>query len=177
MDELGTICKGITSNKDLYYGLAKEALIAILRQGVKNKEGSNNYEFDPAHVKDLLNFMMEQLQNTVRTLTGKSSGCRFSPITAQFAYSLWDSSPAQFRASKAILPLCLPGERQLKRIKQRNKCEDGEDIKAVQMLASQKKLMRFGTLCFTQTKSKSDIASHGIHRLVSRPELRGTCSI
>ena len=84
--------------------------------------------------------MREQLQNTVRTITGKSSGCRFSPITTQFPYSLWDSSAAQFRASKAILPLCLPGERQLKRIKQRNKCEDGEDIKAVQMLASQKKI-------------------------------------
>ena len=59
MVELRTICEGITSNKDLYYGLAKEALITILRQGVKNEEGSNDYEFDPANVEDLLNFTME----------------------------------------------------------------------------------------------------------------------
>ena len=82
---------------------------------------------------------MKQLRNLVRTLSDKSKQCRFSPKTAQFAYGLWAESPSQYRASKAILPLIIPGERQLKRIKARNKCEDGEDIKTYQMLGSTKK--------------------------------------
>ena len=59
-------------------------------------------------------------------------------MTVQYAYGLWAESPAQLRVSKTILPLVLPSERQLHKIKSQNKCQDGADIKAVQLLASSK---------------------------------------
>ena len=139
MDELRSICEDITDNKELFFDIAKQALILMLRQAVDNEESSNDYTFDEGDVTKMVNFMIEQLEHMTKVLTGKSRGCRFSPKATQFAYSLWDASPAQFRASTAILPLYFPGERQCKRIKQRNKCEDGEDVKTYQILASQKK--------------------------------------
>ena len=59
-------------------------------------------------------------------------------MTVQFIYLLWEESPAQLHAAKAVLPLKLPGERQLHNVKAANKCEDGMDIKTFQLFAAAK---------------------------------------
>ena len=136
LDELLAITKGITDNKELFSGLAKDVLLAILRQSFENEKLSDDLEFNEEDVMSMVDFMNEQMHNLVRMLTDKSKQCRFSHMTVQYPYSLWAESPSQLRATKAILPLILPGERSLQKIKSQNRCDDGEDIKAVQMLAS-----------------------------------------
>ena len=174
--ELLTISKGITNNKELFSGLAKDVFLTILRQAYQNENLSNDLEFDEDDVTSMIDFMNEQLHNLVRMLTNKSSQSRFSPMTVQYAYGLWAESPAQLRASKAILPLVLPSERQLHKIKTQNKCEDGADIKAVQLLASSKNWEEVRHAIFYCDEMKVKTVSCGTHRLEKPRALRRTCS-
>ena len=88
MEELLTIFKGITNNKELFSGLAKDVFLTILCQAYQNEKLSNDLIFDEDDVMSMIDFMNKQLHNLVRTLTNKSSQCRFSPMTVQYAYGL-----------------------------------------------------------------------------------------
>ena len=76
------------------------------------------------------------------------------------AYAMWSRSSGGYREMKAITPQCLPSDRQLRKIKQRNKVKDGEDIKVYQMRAAAKGLdlrSEYGYLMTDEMKLK-----HGV---------------
>ena len=107
----------------------------------RKKDIKNGYEFKDDDVNDIVDFIFEQISNTAKKLTGKASQCKYSPVVMQMAYAMWSRSSGGYLEMKALTPQCLPSDRQLRTIKQRNKVKDGEDIKVYQMRALQKALI------------------------------------
>jgi len=134
MEELGSVYTDVSKNKQTYSAMAREAVIGLMIQGVENENNAKNgYDFEEEDVFGIVDFILEQISNTARKLTGKDKGCRYSPIVMQIAYAMWSRSNAGYCELRAITPQCLPSDRQLKNIKQRNKVKDGEDIKVYLM--------------------------------------------
>jgi len=119
--------------------MARDAVIGLMKGGVENEKNvKNGYEFKDDDVNDIVDFIVEQISNTAKKLTGKDKQYRYSPVVMQMAYAMWSRSSGGYREMKAITPQCLPSDRQLRKIKQRNKVKDGEDIKVYQMRAAAK---------------------------------------
>ena len=73
---------------------------------------------------------------------------------------MWSRSSGGYREMKSLTPQCLPSDRQLRMIKQRNKVKDGEDIKVYQMRAAAKGIdlrSEYGYLMTDEIKLK-----HGV---------------
>ena len=105
-----------------------------MKQGVENENNvKNGYDFKEEDVNDIVDFILEQISNTTKKMTGKDKQCRYSHILMQMSYAMWSRSNAGYREMRAITPQSLPSDRQLKNIKQRNKVKDGEDIKVYLM--------------------------------------------
>ena len=86
MEELGSVCTDVSKNKQTYSAMAREAVIGLMKQGVENENNvKNGYDFEEEDVSDIVDFILEQIFNTARKLTGKDKRCRYSPIVMQMA--------------------------------------------------------------------------------------------
>ena len=95
MEELGSVCTDVSKNKQTYSAMAREAVIGLMKQGVENeKDVKNGYDFEEEDVSDIVDFILEQISNTAKKLTGKNKRCRYSPIVMQMACAMWSQSNA-----------------------------------------------------------------------------------
>jgi len=90
MEELGSVCTDVSKNKQTYSAMAREAVIGLMKQGVENENNvKNGYDFEEEDVSDIVDFILEQIFNTARKLTGKDKRCRYSPTVMQMSYAMW----------------------------------------------------------------------------------------
>ena len=94
MGETRRVFNEISNNQQNFEGLAREAIVEIFEQGVHNQKKKNDYEFDPKDISEMVEFLMEQITNTAKMLTGKEKQCRYCPLTMQMAYAMWSRSDA-----------------------------------------------------------------------------------
>ena len=115
-------------------------------------------------MNDIVDYVLEQISNTAKKLTGKATQCKFSPVVMQMAYAMWSRSSGGYREMKALTPQCLPSDRQLRTIKQRNKVKYSEDIKVYQMRAAAKGIdlrSEYGYLMTDEMKLKHGVLQYG----------------
>ena len=86
MREAIPLFNSISNNPKNFEGYAREAIVKIFKQGVNNQKKKNDYEFDPKDISEMVEFLMEQITNTAKTLSGKAKQCRYYTLTMQMAY-------------------------------------------------------------------------------------------
>ncbi len=133
MKDMQEMFTDIANDKKHYSEMARDVLVDLLRQGVEEEKHKNGYEFKEEDVSELVDFVLEQINNTSKKLNGKETQCSYQPLTFQMAYAIWSRSPASYCEQKVISPLVLPSESQMRKVKQANKCKDGEDIMVYQL--------------------------------------------
>eukprot|EP00978_Attheya_sp_CCMP212_P012247 scaffold30443_cov23-Attheya_sp.AAC.1 len=112
---------------------ARAALIELMEEGVKEEKGNPDAKIEKDDIDGILNFIVDELQNTLKDLTGKKKKKQYSALTMQLAYSDWSRSQAGYRVNMALTPLARPSMRTMQWRRAQTMVRDGICTKAYEI--------------------------------------------
>jgi hypothetical protein len=119
--------------KDNFRASARAALIEVMKEGLKEEKEDPDAKFEEKDIDGILNFIVDELQNTLKDLAGKKNQKQYSALTMQLAYSDWSRSQAGYRATLALTPLARPSMRTMQRHQAQTMVRDGICTKAYEI--------------------------------------------
>ena len=119
----------ILNQKESFEDILKKLLLELFREGfARERRVKNGYEFKEEDVKPIVEQIFEQMNNEVKTKTGKKP--KFSASTYHISHALFTRSPSHYREFKELSNFHYPSISSLEKIKGANRVSAGRESRA-----------------------------------------------
>ena len=115
----------VFKDRDTFDDILEGMLAELLKIGVCQDKKINDYEFNPSHVKDMVEQIREQMKNEILIRSGKGKAVSFCPKTYHITHALFSRSCAHYQEFRALSAFHYPSECSQKKIRSANKVSAG----------------------------------------------------